>query len=246
MGIQFKLPVSSYEELTKIIRAYGLGKEGVPLSLDDLVKTSGMGKTVISKNNGFLVQIGLITDGSKKAPTELCNKLASAYEVNLNEEIVSIWRGVIDHDDFMSKIISVIRIKKKMTRSDYINHIIYSSGCPNNATYRAGAGAIIEILKSVGAVGEKDGEITTPDVEIGVSDNSGISKAENKEVVTSGARDTEKAKANEVDYFIQQYTCETGSIAKIVIPENATRDDLLGFREMLDISLKRKFKIEEY
>ena len=67
----YKLPTSSYEELVKIIKAYGAGKVGVSVSLDDLVKSSGMSRTVISKNNGFLVQAGLITEGNKKSPTEI-------------------------------------------------------------------------------------------------------------------------------------------------------------------------------
>ena len=44
----YKLPVSSYDELIKIIKAYGSCKAGVPVSLDDLVKSSGINKTIIS------------------------------------------------------------------------------------------------------------------------------------------------------------------------------------------------------
>lgn len=44
--------------------------------------------------------------------------------------------------------------------------------------------------------------------------------------------------------YIQQYACESGQIAKIIIPDNATEDDLLGFRDMLNVALKRKFKLK--
>jgi hypothetical protein len=37
---------------------------------------------------------------------------------------------------------------------------------------------------------------------------------------------------------------ESGKIAKIIIPVNSTEDDLLMIRDMLDVILKRKFKIE--
>ena len=46
------------------------------------------------------------------------------------------------------------------------------------------------------------------------------------------------------EYYIQEYTCENGAIAKIMIPEDATKDDLLGIMEFLDVILKRKYKIE--
>ena len=56
MSEVFKLPGSSYEEITKIIRAYSNVKSGQALSLADLAQMSGMDKTIISRNNGFLLQ----------------------------------------------------------------------------------------------------------------------------------------------------------------------------------------------
>ena len=38
--------------------------------------------------------------------------------------------------------------------------------------------------------------------------------------------------------FIQSYICESGAIGKIIIPENATKDDLLAFKELLDIVVR--------
>lgn len=43
---------------------------------------------------------------------------------------------------------------------------------------------------------------------------------------------------------IQIYTCENGKWAKIIIPESATKDDLAGIKETLDVMIKRHFKIE--
>ena len=45
-------------------------------------------------------------------------------------------------------------------------------------------------------------------------------------------------------YYITQYTCENRQIAKIIIPQDATKDDLKGIREMLDVVIKRHFKVE--
>ena len=59
---------------------------------------------------------------------------------------------------------------------------------------------------------------------------------------------TEEVKENvfpEKEYFIQSYTFENGKVAKIIIPENASKDDLLALRDMLDIVLRRKFKLKD-
>ena len=47
------------------------------------------------------------------------------------------------------------------------------------------------------------------------------------------------------DYIIQKYPVESGKIAQIIIPIDSTKDDLLMIRDMLDVVLKRKFKLNE-
>ena len=64
MAENFKLPGSSYEELVKIIKAYSTGKIGTPMALDAVAQATGMDKTVVSRNNAFLVQMGFISEGT--------------------------------------------------------------------------------------------------------------------------------------------------------------------------------------
>ena len=246
MNEDFKLPVSSYDEIMKVIIAYGSGKIGVSVSLDDLVKVSGMGRTVLSKNNGFLIQTNLISKGSKKAPTDLCKKLADAYSMGLSEEISKIWRGIVERDEFMSKMISVVSVRKSISRQDYVKHIVYTSGCGKSAPYKTGASALVDIFKTAGVIDEDNGNIVIGGVRLSpITDDTHSSidinvMKETEQVLTI---ETEESVLNP-SFYIQQYTCESGQIAKIIIPENATEDDLLGFRDMVDIAMRRKFKIK--
>lgn len=149
------MPTSSYEELLKLIQAYADVKEGVALSLDQVSQATGMPRTSVSKNNGFMVQIGLITEGSKKAATEI----GRAYLSKLDYEVERIWHEITAEVDFLNRMISAVRIRNGMDRSNFINHIIYSSGQKDSKETHAGAGAIIEILKSVNILSEADGKI---------------------------------------------------------------------------------------
>lgn len=45
-----------------------------------------------------------------------------------------------------------------------------------------------------------------------------------------------------MNYFVQSYTCESGAIGKIIIPEDATRDELLALKEFLDIVVRVRLK----
>ena len=163
MAETFKLPVSSYEELIKVIQAYSSEKEGTLLSLDDLSQSTGMPRTVVSSNNGFLVQIGLITEGNKKAATEIGRSLGRAYTSRIDEEIVRLWKEIISEVDFLNRMVSAVRIRNGMDRSNLLNHVIYSSGLKDNKQSRTGAGAMIEILKVAEILSETDGKLTVND-----------------------------------------------------------------------------------
>lgn len=45
-----------------------------------------------------------------------------------------------------------------------------------------------------------------------------------------------------MNYFVQSYTCESGAIGKIIIPEDATKDELLALKEFLDIVVRVRLK----
>lgn len=45
-----------------------------------------------------------------------------------------------------------------------------------------------------------------------------------------------------MNYFVQSYTCESGAIGKIIIPEDVTKDELLALKEFLDIVVRVRLK----
>ena len=83
MADNFKLPGSSYEEIIKIIKAYSSGKEGQAQPLDAIAQASGIDRTIVSRNNGFLLQMQLLMEGAKKTPTSECFSLGRAYSLNI-------------------------------------------------------------------------------------------------------------------------------------------------------------------
>lgn len=186
MAENFKLPGSSYEELVKIIKAYSTGKVGTPMSLDAIAQTTGMDKTIVSRNNGFLVQMGFIAEGNKKAPTQEGVDLGRAYSLKMDEQIVRIWKSKIESDEFLSRMLSAVKIRNGMEKSSFINHILYSSGSNTNNNTRAGANTIIEIFKSSNLVSENDGTILASDnIESDASDICSINQTSSTSIPVS-------------------------------------------------------------
>lgn len=160
MAETFKLPNSSFEEVIKLIKTYSGEKEGVALSLDDVSQATGVPRTVVSGNNGFLVQIGIITDGNKKAATEVGRTLGRAYTSKIDYEVERIWKELVAENDFLNRMVSAVRIRNGMDRTSFINHIVYSSGQKDTKQNRTGANAIVEILKSVSILADEDGKLS--------------------------------------------------------------------------------------
>jgi len=57
------------------------------------------------------------------------------------------------------------------------------------------------------------------------------------------ARSVESFKKPAKEYIKQDYEIENGQLAQIIIPKNATADDLIAIKDMLDILIKRRFKV---
>lgn len=181
MAETFKLPASSLEEIIKIIQAYANEKEGELLSLDDITQSTGIPRTAVSGNNGFLVQIGLITEGNKKSATDIGRSLGRAYISKIDYEFERIWKEIIAENDFLNRMVSAVRIRNGMDRTNFLNHIIYSSGQKDTKKNRTGANAVIEILKSVNVINEVDGKLTVTEI---------MEVEESKQIVTDETIDT--------------------------------------------------------
>ena len=134
---KFNMPLSSYEELVKVIRAYGSVSQ--PSSLEDVSKSVGLHRTIISRNAGFLIGIGLLEawlqeDGD---PTWAGARLSARHEIPM--QIRDSWRRAIQQTDFFKKLITAVRIRKGMDQSTFEAHIAYSAGQPKKPSYMTGA-----------------------------------------------------------------------------------------------------------
>lgn len=152
-----KLPRSSYEELCKIIKAYGRLTQ--PASLDAVSKLCAMGKTVISANNAFLANIGIIGGGKAKSATSKGEDLAKALEHDIPTQIQQNWARVIHENEFLNKMAVAVKIRKTMESSALEAHIAYSAGEAKAGPVMTGARAVVDILRAAGVVREVNGQL---------------------------------------------------------------------------------------
>lgn len=157
-----RLPGSSYDEVKKIIVAYtNIGKQA---PLDDVARNAGMDRTIVSRNNGFLTSIGVISKGSQKEITPIGAELGRALEYDFLDQVAEYWRQITSEIEFFRNLISSVRIRKGMEPSALRAHVAYSAGQSKSAGVLTGAGTIVEILKVSGALKEQDGKLIATDV----------------------------------------------------------------------------------
>lgn len=153
----FKLPTSSYDAITRIIRAYG--SLGEPSSPDQVSKLASLSPDKLTKNNGFLVSIGAVEGGKKKKITEVGLALARALEHEMPDEITLHWRKIVLANEFLQKLIAAIRIRKGMDPATLQAHVAYSAGRPKTPEVMTGAAAVVDILRASGLVKEDSGKL---------------------------------------------------------------------------------------
>ena len=157
MTTEFNLPGSSFEEVKKIIKGYSHAQEQA--SLDQLSKLTGLHSTVISRNNKFLTDIGLISGGMKKSVTELGRKLGRALDHKQDHDASNYWKESVQTNEKVSGLITTVRIKGGMTESDFSNHVLYVSGQKNNAGNKTGARCVVDVLISANLLQEENGTL---------------------------------------------------------------------------------------
>src|SRR5688572_24176285 len=159
---KLKLPRSSYEEICKIVKAYGRLPE--PASLDEVAKLCAMNPTAISANNAFLSYIEVIEGAQKKSSTAKGKELAQALEHELPDPIRESWENVVRGNDFLMKMAAAVKIRGKMDSSTLESHIAYSAGEAKSKPVMTGARAVVDILRASGVVHENEGQLTSTEL----------------------------------------------------------------------------------
>jgi hypothetical protein len=183
---KFKLPQSSYEELTKVIKAYGHFSE--PRPLDEISKFIGLHPTIISRNVGFLTGVGILEGGAKKVPTNYGGKLAHALEHNMLGEIRTWWRQIVLDNDFLNRLLAAIRIRSGMDQQTLEAHIAYSAGQPKKPQFMTGARTVIDILRAAELITELDGKYVADQTQSAVSEFISVAEIQSAPTAKSTTR----------------------------------------------------------
>lgn len=158
---KFKLPLSSYDELVKFIKAYSHVTK--PTELGEISKLTGVATPNISRNVGFFVATGILEGGKMKMPTQAGRQLGHALEHEMPDEIRKSWQDIVEENEFLTKLLTAVRIRNGMDSQTLEAHIAYSAGQPKKPQFMTGARTVIDILKAAELIVEVDGKFLLKD-----------------------------------------------------------------------------------
>ena len=154
---EFRLPGSPYEELVNIIVAYGTREDAARSG--DVGKLDSVHQSSVSRNNAFLVEIGVLQGESQKKITRRGRELAGALARKDRAEIRNNWRAIAAASEFLQNVVSAVKLREGMLYPTVQAYIAHAAGQPRNKPVMNGAGAIVEILKAAGMLREEAGEL---------------------------------------------------------------------------------------
>ena len=202
---EFRLPGSPYEELVNIIVAYGTRDEAARPG--DVSKLDSVHQSSVSRNNGFLTEIGVLQGETKKLITRRGRSLALALARKDKEEIRRNWREIVATNEFLQNVVAAVKLREGMLYPTVQAYVAHAAGQPRNKPVMTGAGAIVEILKIAGLLREEAGElVATFDGELDVVEDIAmeeLSTEEETEPLLSATVETSEDPAVKIHLHVQ-------------------------------------------
>ena len=155
---KLSLPGSGYEVITKILHAYALCG-GKPASLADVASKAGVDKTVVSRNNGFLNSLGLLSGGKSKSLTEEGKELAIALGNDMEEDAALSWRRTFLSASSTKPVIDMLQVQKQIPKEQFVGKVASTLGIVSGkAGVSVGINTLAEILLRSGLLKDSDGK----------------------------------------------------------------------------------------
>lgn len=197
-GKKLALPGSSYDVVAKILHAYALCGD-TPASLDTVAAKAAMDKTIVSRNNGFLVSLGLLTEGKSKTLTPDGKRLALAIGNNLEEDAAVEWRRIFLNAPAAKGVVDMLKVQKEIPIAALSGRVAATLGQTTSTATTTGVNALVEILTKAGVIQEQDGKyrLATQPAEAEASPTSHTpSTTVQPKVVETEAAETETSKTS--------------------------------------------------
>jgi len=120
---KFVMPYSSWETIQKILRAYNAANNYDKPTVNDIAKLAGLQRPVVSANNNFLRELGLLQVEQNKL-TQLGTRLANGIELGNTSMVTEALQESVRFSRGLSGLLNTLRARGTMSVDAFKGHLI--------------------------------------------------------------------------------------------------------------------------
>jgi hypothetical protein len=148
----------SWSMLKQIIRAYGQVQDVEKPTVEDVAKIASLQRSVVSANNNFLREIGIISKEENK-PTPLGAKLADILVMENDALISEALQEVVRGNPSLNRWVGMIRARGSMKFEHFKGTIGLASGITDKGKQSIPAKALLDLLQEAKLIQVNDDTI---------------------------------------------------------------------------------------
>lgn len=160
MANVFPMPMSSWAMLKQIIRAYGQVENEEKPTVDRVAEYAAVPRPVVSANNNFLREIGIVSREENK-PTELGAKLAATLVMENEALIAEALQEIVKTNSSLNQWVGMVRARGMMKFEHLKGTLALAGAITDKAKQTGPAKAIIDMLQEAKLI-QIDGDSIRP------------------------------------------------------------------------------------
>jgi hypothetical protein len=209
MADKISMPSSSWPTLKKIIRAYGEVQDSDKPTADDVAEIAKIQRSIISSNNKFLREIGIIQETENK-PTPLGVRLVSGLSMDNGELVSEVLQEIVRNDSGLNRFVSMVRARGPMKLELLKGEIAIAGGLSQTGPTKP----ILDMLEEAKVIQVTDDTVRIPAV-------SGPFTMGNANFIAEVARSSESSSA--IGHWESEASSPIPGAARIPLPLSPTR-----------------------
>jgi len=207
MPNKISMPLASWESLKKIIRAYRQVDSHEKPTVEDVAKYAGMLRPVVSANNNFLREVGIVNEGENKL-SALGLRLSDCLALENDDLIAEALQDVVRANSVLNQFVGIVRARGEVKTELLRGEIALASNLADRTKQPSATKAILDMLQEAKVLQVND-DIVRPaapvpirlsdmlanfPAEVRTTDRDAAPLSESKRVKTDGDKDVQLAR----------------------------------------------------
>jgi hypothetical protein len=155
MADKFAMPYHSWETILKIIRAYNAASSYEKATVNDVAKLAGFQRPVVSANNNFLREMGLLQADQNKL-TPLGTQLATGIEIGNQSMVTEALQESVKYSPGLTRLLNTLRARGTMSIDAFKGQLITVAQLTKDSPTLSTQKTVIDYLEAAEMI-ENDG-----------------------------------------------------------------------------------------